>query len=72
MKQSTNMYDNLPNVLNAAQLAQTLGISRAGAYNLMNSRGFPTLRIGSRKLVAKQHLAEWIEKKVTSREVPYV
>ena len=41
MKQSTNMYDSLPNVLNATQLANTLGISRAGAYNLMGEPGFP-------------------------------
>ncbi len=64
MNQNTNMYCDLPNVLNATQLARTLGISRAGAYNLMNSKGFPTLRVGSRKLVSKQHLAEWIDRQV--------
>ena len=69
MKQSTNMYDNLPNVLNATQLADTLGISRAGAYNLLNKKDFPTLRIGGRKLVAKHHLADWIEQQVGSTHV---
>lgn len=64
MKQNTTMYDKLPPVLNAIQLADTLSISRAGAYNLMNSKGFPTLKIGSRKLVAKEHLAKWIEQQV--------
>ncbi|MDL2219416.1 helix-turn-helix domain-containing protein [Ruminococcaceae bacterium OttesenSCG-928-O06] len=66
MTQNAEMYNTLPNVLNAAQLADTLGISRAGAYNLLNRKDFPTLRIGSRKLVSKHHLAEWIEQQVAS------
>lgn len=55
-------FENLPNVLSAEQLAQTLGISRAGAYQLLHSDGFPTLRIGKRMLVPRDKLAEWIEK----------
>lgn len=52
----------LPTVLNATQLAAVLGISRAGAYNLLNSRDFPTLHIGARKLVATGKLMEWIDR----------
>lgn len=48
-----NNYDNLPAVLNANQLAAALGISRAGAYQLLNTGTFPTLRIGKRLLVPK-------------------
>ena len=70
MTQNTTMYQNLPNVLNAAKLAETLSISRAGAYNLLNRKDFPTLRIGGRKLVAKHHLAVWIEKQVSGEEPP--
>ncbi|MBQ7895432.1 MAG: helix-turn-helix domain-containing protein [Oscillospiraceae bacterium] len=55
-------FENLPNVLSAEQLAQVLGISRAGAYQLLHSEGFPTLRIGKRMLVPRDKLAEWIEK----------
>ena len=55
-----NNYDNLPAVLNANQLAAALGISRAGAYQLLNTGTFPTLRIGKRLLVPKDKL-EWIE-----------
>ena len=56
-----NNYDNLPAVLNANQLAAALGISRAGAYRLLNTGTFPTLRIGKRLLVPKDKLVEWIE-----------
>ena len=56
-----NNYENLPAVLNANQLAEALGISRAGAYQLLNTRTFPTLRIGKRLLVPKDKLIDWIE-----------
>ena len=56
-----NNYDNLPAVLNANQLAAALGISSAGAYQLLNTGTFPTLRIGKRLLVPKDKLVEWIE-----------
>jgi hypothetical protein len=57
-----NNYENLPAVLNANQLAEALGISRAGAYQLLNTGTFPTLRIGKRLLVPKDKLIEWIER----------
>lgn len=56
-----NNYENLPAVLNANQLAAALGISRAGAYQLLNTRTFPTLRIGKRLIVPKDKLIDWIE-----------
>lgn len=57
----TEAYANLPDILNADMLASTLGISRAGAYQLLNSAEFPTLQIGKRKLVPKDKLIQWIE-----------
>ena len=54
-------YDDLPAVLNANQLATALGISRAGAYQLLNTGAFPTLRIGKRLRVPKDKLIDWIE-----------
>lgn len=53
--------ENLPAVLNANQLADVLGISRAGAYQLLHQEAFPTLRIGKRLLVPRDRLLEWIE-----------
>ena len=56
-----NNYENLPAVLNANQLATALGISRAGAYQLLNTESLPTRRIGKRLLVPRNKLVEWIE-----------
>ena len=53
-------YDELPLMLNVVQVAAVLGISRAGAYELVHSEGFPALKIGSRIVVPKDKLREWI------------
>ena len=54
----------LPMALNANQVAAVLGISRAGAYNLMRSEGFPTLRVGNRMIVPKDKLIAWINAQI--------
>ena len=54
-------YDELPLTLNVVQAAAVLGTSRAGAYELVHSEGFPTLKIGSRIVVPKDKLWEWID-----------
>ena len=43
------------------QVAAVLGISRAGAYELVHSEGSPALKIGSRIVVPKDKLREWID-----------
>ena len=48
-------------MLTANELAGALGISRAGAYALIHSKGFPTLRIGKRLTVPKDKLTAWID-----------
>lgn len=54
-------YSELPLILNADQLASVLGLSRAGAYQLLNRDDFPTLHIGKRLLVPRDKLVEWID-----------
>ena len=57
-------YDQLPVALKADQVAAVLGISRAGAYNLMRFEGFPTLFIGKRMIVPKDKLIDWMDEHV--------
>ena len=45
--------EDLPDVLDAGQLAEVLHLSRSGAYNLLNKPDFPTLRVGGKKMVMK-------------------
>lgn len=58
--------DQLPITLSANQVAQVLGISRANAYTLMHSKGFPTIQIGKRMVVPKNKLIEWMEEQTAS------
>ena len=53
-------YDDLPLMLSVPDVASILGISRAGAYELVRSDGFPSLRIGSRIVVPKERFIDWI------------
>ena len=64
MKNDYTSYDQLPLALSAEVLSQVLGISRANAYALMHSKGFPTLKIGKRMTVPKDKLMEWMEKQL--------
>ena len=56
-------YDELPLFLNANAVAKLLGISPSSGYELMHEKGFPTLRVGSRIVVPRDKLIQWIEKK---------
>ncbi len=53
--------EDLPATLNAENVAKYLGISRVGGYNLLNSDGFPTLRIGKRMVVTKEAFINWVK-----------
>ena len=64
-----NHFDGYPAILNANQLAEILGISRAGAYQLLHQEGFPTLHIGKRMLVLKDKLIAWIDHNTGGRYV---
>lgn len=54
-------YDNLPLMLSAPEVAEVLGISRAGAYDLVRSAGFPHMKLGNRILVPKDKFIKWID-----------
>ena len=51
---------DLPLTLNAMDVAEALGISRAAAYTLAQSEAFPHMRIGKRILVPKEAFLRWI------------
>jgi excisionase family DNA binding protein len=57
-------YDDLPLTLTAPEVGEVLGISRAAAYELVRSKSFPSMRIGTRILVPKDRLIAWINEQV--------
>ena len=61
MKKIYTSFDELPVMLTVPEMAAVLGISRAGAYELAHSKGFPALTIGSRIVIPKDKLLNWID-----------
>ena len=62
MRSQFTSYDQLPITLTADHIAAALGISRAGAYELVRTEGFPALKIGSRIVIPKDELQEWVKR----------
>ena len=63
MKKGTSKsYEDLPRMPSVPEMGAALGISRAGAYELARSEGFPALRIGTRIVIPKDKLQEWVDK----------
>lgn len=54
-------YDELPLFLIAKTVAEVLGISVAGAHELVHQEDFPVLRIVSRLVVPKEKFLAWVE-----------
>ena len=54
-------YQDLPLTLTAPEVAAVLGISRAAAYELVRSKGFPHMKIGTRILVPRDKFLAWID-----------
>ena len=57
-------YSDLPLTLSVPEVAAVLGISRAGAYELVHSASFPKVKIGKRILVPKDKFIEWLDAQV--------
>ena len=57
-------YDDLPLMLSVKELGEVLGISRTSAYELVHTKEIPSVKAGSRILVPKAKLIEWIESQV--------
>lgn len=47
-------------MLSVPEMASVLGISCAGAYELVKQQGFPSLTIGSRIVIPKEQFIAWI------------
>ena len=54
-------YQDLTLTLTAPEVGEVLGISRAAAYELVRSQGFPRMKIGTRILVPRDKFIQWID-----------
>lgn len=61
-------YEELPLMLSVPEVAAVLGISQAGAYELVRTDGFPSLKVGSRIVVPKEKFIEWINENTAKKQ----
>ena len=61
--------DNLPAMSTIPQVALALNISRTSAYELAHCKNFPAMLIGSRIIVPKDRLVNWIDDKINRNEL---
>ena len=61
-------YQDLPLTLTAPEVGEALGISRASAYELVRSKGFPHMKIGTRILVPRDKFLAWIDQQTEVEE----
>ncbi|UKS25008.1 helix-turn-helix domain-containing protein [Paenibacillus sp. HWE-109] len=55
--------EDLPEVLEVADIKTFLGISKTAAYELVNSKAFHVVKIGRTYKIPKKAFAEWFEGK---------
>ena len=61
-------YDELPLMLSVSQVADVLGIGRTNAYELAKEKDLPSLKIGSRIVIPRDKLIQWIEETVSEKQ----
>lgn len=59
-KKELNSYDDLPLVLDVADIQHIMGISRVSAYELVHTPGFPAFRSGRLIKISKKALFDWM------------
>ena len=67
-KSNYKSYDDLPLFLNAATVAEVLGIASSSAYELMHEVDFPVLKIGNRLVIPKAKFIQWVEQHTNGGE----
>ena len=58
---------NEKKTLTVEETRKYLGVSRTTIYELVNSKGFPSFRIGKRILVNADALQDWIDQNIRER-----
>ena len=58
---------NTKKTLTVRELCEYLGIGRKTAYELVNSKDFPSFRIGKKILINTDALQEWIDQNIRKR-----
>lgn len=48
-------------LMSAKELEESLGLTRNGAYTLLHTKGFPTVKVGSRLYAVRSEVDRWLK-----------
>jgi excisionase family DNA binding protein len=60
--------EQYPLILNAAHIAEIMGVSKRIAYEIMEYKGFPLVRVGRLKRVNKESFFNWLDSQSNEEE----
>lgn len=61
-------YDDIPLFLDANDIMRLLGLSRTTVYYMLRADDFPAIALGSRRIVKREKLFEWLNKHENASE----
>jgi len=64
------VHKSVATCLKVPDIASILGISRASAYELANSNGFPRIVMGKRLIIPRRAFMEWMEANTVTEKQP--
>ncbi|MDN9011070.1 helix-turn-helix domain-containing protein [Brevibacillus laterosporus] len=62
-------FEELPPILTAVHIAAYLGISKRRAYELMDLKNFPLIRLGRSKRVNREGFIRWLQDQEGANQV---
>ena len=61
-KSKYKSFNELPLMLNVQDVSDVLGIGLAHAYEVVRRKDFPSITLGSRIIIPRDKLMEWLER----------
>ncbi len=64
--EAVGKLQDMPDVLQAKQIKELLGISLAGVYELLNRADFPAIRVTEKRMIVpKSAFIDWLNEQAT-------
>ena len=70
-KSKYRSFNELPLMLNVQDVSDVLGIGLAHAYEVVRRKDFPSITLGSRIIIPRDKLMEWLERQTADKTEKY-
>ena len=70
-KSKYRSFNELPLMLNVQDVSDVLGIGLAHAYEIVRRKDFPSITLGSRIIIPRDKLMEWLERQTAEKTEKY-